>query len=567
MIAFGPDASSTSAATTSTPASAAAGLPAANAPIFDPKARDFLERLDADAASLIAVKFHGRWSIMDTLAREQLQQMYGRQTIEGLQPALAYLEIYGNAGQYLDKPLIYVKDANLRQVLAQALPDGWRERFMASGWRLPPACFVSDDERRDLLAAGRAIQADYNRVASVPNLLPVVCRLENESRLKASRDRLAEAFSSFMAVRAIEMPAYAWGIFGPLTAPGSGVDHPQRGAGSPSDAPWQSRNAAAVKNVLKVAKTSGQEWRFDRLDRLELFYNRAYKATIAWIGFSLATLIMLAAAVTKKLWLRRLGLSVFWLATVVLACGFAARWIISGRVWYLPPIMNTFEAVTASALLAAVLALVIEARWPRNILAVAAGFYGTAALLACWLWSSQIGADITPAHGILYSPLLALHVAIIIIGHAMAGMTLIISLIYIVRWAVGRTRRRGDTETRREVASETRRQEDGDGPALAAIDRCNLIVAQIAAWAIALGTALGAYWGDRAWGHWWSWDIKETWALVNVVIFIVVLHVRYVVPPRWRGLATAGLCIVGCGVMLFNWIAVNYLFHGMHSYT
>jgi len=134
MIAFGPDASSTSAATTSTPASAAAGLPAANAPIFDPKARDFLERLDADAASLIAVKFHGRWSIMDTLAREQLQQMYGRQTIEGLQPALAYLEIYGNAGQYLDKPLIYVKDANLRQVLAQALPDGWRERFMASGW-------------------------------------------------------------------------------------------------------------------------------------------------------------------------------------------------------------------------------------------------------------------------------------------------------------------------------------------------------------------------------------------------------------------------------------------------
>jgi ABC-type transport system involved in cytochrome c biogenesis permease subunit len=262
--------------------------------------------------------------------------------------------------------------------------------------------------------------------------------------------------------------------------------------------------------------------------------------------------------VTGKVWLRRVGLSVFWVATLALACGFAARWIISGTAWYLPPIMNTFEAVTASALLAPVVVLVIEARWPRNFLAIAAGFYGTAALLACSFWSSQIGADITPAHGILYSPLLAVHVAIIIIGHAMAGMTLVISLIYIIRWAVEKTRRRGDAETRREEGGES---------ALVTIDRCNLVVAQIAAWAIALGTALGAYWGDRAWGHWWSWDIKETWALVNVLIFIVVLHVRYVVPPRWRGLATAALCIVGCAVMLFNWIAVNYLFHGMHSYT
>src|ERR1035437_4947968 len=132
MIAFGADTQATMPTTS----------PAATSAIFDGPTRDFLGRLDADAISLIPVQFHGRWSIMDTLAREQLQQMYGRQTIEGLPPALAYLEIYCNAGQYLDKPLIYIKDSNLREALAQALPQAWRDRFRADGWRLPPACFM-----------------------------------------------------------------------------------------------------------------------------------------------------------------------------------------------------------------------------------------------------------------------------------------------------------------------------------------------------------------------------------------------------------------------------------------
>jgi ABC-type transport system involved in cytochrome c biogenesis permease subunit len=453
---------------------------------------------------------------------------------------------------------------------------------------------MGSEEWQDLLDAGRASYADFNRITRsdwetvlppvCPDLLPAVAKLAKEPGLAASVDRLSEAFSSFMAVGAIEMPSIA-------VPPGHMVDISTTAPVKPDwDSPWRihgawrQRDWAALGTYLKEAQVFGEHLRqtgSPNIDRLELFYNRAYKATIAWAGFALATLVLLAAAIAGKRWLRRLGLAVLWLATLALACGFAARWIISGRAWYLPPIMNTFEAVTASALLAAVAALVMEARWPRNFLAIAAGFYGAGALLACSLWSSQIGADITPAHGILYSPLLAVHVAIIIIGHAMAGMTLVISLIYLVVAVAGwlrpvetvpaellafRTGAAGPAQPHAPglIASH---KENAHAGALIVIDKCNLIVAQMAAWAIALGTALGAYWGDRAWGHWWSWDIKETWALVNVLIFIVVLHVRYVVPPRWRGVATAILCIVGCAVMLFNWIAVNYLFHGMHSYA
>jgi ABC-type transport system involved in cytochrome c biogenesis permease subunit len=93
------------------------------------------------------------------------------------------------------------------------------------------------------------------------------------------------------------------------------------------------------------------------------------------------------------------------------------------------------------------------------------------------------------------------------------------------------------------------------------------VLVQLAAWLVTLGTVLGAVWGDFAWGRWWGWDPKETWALMTAIIFIGIVHLRLVVPARHRGWATAVACLVGAAVMLFNWIGVNYFLTGLHSYA
>ena len=74
----------------------------------------------------------------------------------------------------------------------------------------------------------------------------------------------------------------------------------------------------------------------------------------------------------------------------------------------------------------------------------------------------------------------------------------------------------------------------------------------------------GAIWAETAWGAWWSWDPKETWALVTWLIYTAYLHTRLV--RRFRGRLSAILAIVGFVATLFTFFGVNYLLSGLHSY-
>jgi len=80
-----------------------------------------------------------------------------------------------------------------------------------------------------------------------------------------------------------------------------------------------------------------------------------------------------------------------------------------------------------------------------------------------------------------------------------------------------------------------------------------------------LGTILGAVWADVSWGRPWGWDPKEVFALNTWLVFLILVHVR--VKVRDKALWTAALALAGCAVMLFNWIAVNFVIVGLHSYA
>jgi ABC-type transport system involved in cytochrome c biogenesis permease subunit len=79
------------------------------------------------------------------------------------------------------------------------------------------------------------------------------------------------------------------------------------------------------------------------------------------------------------------------------------------------------------------------------------------------------------------------------------------------------------------------------------------------------GLVMGAIWADHSWGRPWGWDPKEVFALNTFVIFAILVHVR--LKARDKGLWTAILAVIGCGVMLFNWIVINFVISGLHSYA
>jgi ABC-type transport system involved in cytochrome c biogenesis permease subunit len=74
----------------------------------------------------------------------------------------------------------------------------------------------------------------------------------------------------------------------------------------------------------------------------------------------------------------------------------------------------------------------------------------------------------------------------------------------------------------------------------------------------------GAIWAEQAWGAWWSWDPKETWALVTWLVYTFYLHFRLI--RRKTGAAPALISVIGFACTLFTFFGVNFLLSGLHSY-
>jgi len=81
---------------------------------------------------------------------------------------------------------------------------------------------------------------------------------------------------------------------------------------------------------------------------------------------------------------------------------------------------------------------------------------------------------------------------------------------------------------------------------------------------LTIGIIAGAVWANEAWGSYWSWDPKETWALITWLVFAAYLHTR--ITRSWQGKGPAILASLGFVVVWVCYLGVNFLGKGLHSY-
>ncbi len=82
---------------------------------------------------------------------------------------------------------------------------------------------------------------------------------------------------------------------------------------------------------------------------------------------------------------------------------------------------------------------------------------------------------------------------------------------------------------------------------------------------LTIGSFIGGVWANESWGRYWGWDPKETWALVSILVYSIILHLRRV-PGLKSIFSLSSLALVGIGSVLMTFFGVNYYLSGMHSY-
>lgn len=97
------------------------------------------------------------------------------------------------------------------------------------------------------------------------------------------------------------------------------------------------------------------------------------------------------------------------------------------------------------------------------------------------------------------------------------------------------------------------------------LDRVTYKIICIAFPLLTLMIAAGAYWANQAWGSYWSWDPKETWAAITWLVYAGYLHMR--ITRGWKGRRAAWFAILGFGVVIFTFFGVTYLLPGLHAYA
>jgi len=103
------------------------------------------------------------------------------------------------------------------------------------------------------------------------------------------------------------------------------------------------------------------------------------------------------------------------------------------------------------------------------------------------------------------------------------------------------------------------------GPDVAELDLFCARTIEVGVLLLALGIITGAVWANEAWGTWWGWDPKETWALITWIVYAVAIHLRRL--RGWRNEKFAWMSILGMVSVGFTYFGVNYLLSGLHSYA
>ena len=269
--------------------------------------------------------------------------------------------------------------------------------------------------------------------------------------------------------------------------------------------------------------------------RLAIFYIFLGIALLFFLFYS----VFKPNATLKKVYLVLFSLVI--LGFVLHTIGLGLRWYVSGRA----PWSNGYESM-------------IYIAWTSTLAGILftrksfGGLAATMVLAATILFVSTLSfldPEITPLVPVLKSYWLTIHVSLVAGSYGFLMLGAIIGLINLILMIF--LRESNKTRIKRIVQE------------MSYISELTLIGGLFM---VSVGTYLGGIWANESWGRYWGWDAKETWALVTILVYAFILHMRLI--PKLTGLFAYNVAtIFGLASVIMTYYGVNYYLSGLHSYA
>ncbi len=281
---------------------------------------------------------------------------------------------------------------------------------------------------------------------------------------------------------------------------------------------------------------------------LEIIYNKTSIFSRLFMYYFLIGILLISVVIINLFKDKKLLKTIINFLTALIIIGFiihsfglALRWYISGHA----PWSNGYESMIYIAW-ATILSGIIFAKRSILTLAATAVISGLLLMVAHLNW---LDPEITNLVPVLKSYWLMIHVAIITASYGFLALGAILGLIAL--WLIIFTNSSNKNKLKNTLSE------------LTIINEKSL---EIGLFMLAIGTFLGGVWANESWGRYWGWDPKETWALVSVLLYSFVLHMRFI-PALRNQLTFNTVAMFAIWTIIMTYFGVNYYLSGLHSYA
>jgi cytochrome c-type biogenesis protein CcsB len=492
--------------------------------------------LDFTALRFLAAQKDGRKKPLDTVALETVEKLTGKKAFldsesgRQMEPMDVLMSMWFQTRDWSKAPVILVNYKPLREKLGLPLD----QKYFAYNQ-------LATDRFREMLGRIEQKESGKQKVD--------LTHEEREAQIVGERLQLLDAAVGPQSLAVVPHPSSGKSAWVPVTeiAKYYGADKEAElqnifktlaGAYVQRDPSAFAAASGQLRSFL-VALSPSVYPTFASLQR-EVHYNSFHPFRKAWMFYLAAFVWMLATWRSRNTAVYWMGVAMFMAGVAVHAWGFYLRIMISGR----PPITNMYESVVWVSFGAALFAMILELVYRPRYYVVAVAPLSVVMLLLADQFPAVLDPSIGPLVPVLRDNFwLSVHVPTITLGYAAFAVAMGVGHIALGYYLFAPT------------ARET----------IVKIENFIYRAMQIGVLLLAAGTILGGIWAHYAWGRFWGWDPKETWALIALVSYLIPLHGRL---AGWLSNFALTVSSVVCFMaVLMAWYGVNFVLgKGLHSY-